>query len=105
MKSTTKSSPGPNASGSSPLPLEQAAHLQAMIAGNASWPSSAPAVLLCLYLSLLSETLSPDLITLALYRARDMSDALGIDRDEFNSIVKTAQDYWKRNRGPLASMF
>ena len=62
-------------------------------------------ILLFLYLSLLRETYSPEVITLHIYASRGKAIKYGISEEAFNSVVDTVIEFWQNNKSPISGMF
>lgn len=104
--STVKSLPAPSVTGGAPLPLEPVAALPATLT---DLPCSAGTLisLSAICTGLLSETLSPDAMFLAMRRAATEAHNAGVDPNEFNRVCQIIERHWRHRRAqnPLSRMF
>lgn len=90
---------------SCPLPsMPDAAALSTVIAELSSESYSTILVLLCLLHGITENTTSGDVLALAAYRAKDLSEQMGIDEDTFAEVIRRYGEFAKavRSWNPLA---
>ena len=62
-------------------------------------------ILFLLYLSLLRETYSSEVIIMSFYNARDMAAKFNIPFEDFFQVAKAVEEYWQNNKSPISGMF
>ena len=110
-KSTNRSLKAKTSHGTLLPPLGQAVVRRSIPIGNllpeSSGSNETVKAILAILTALLRETLSSDVMALALHQAESVALAGGVSQKEFDRVKTEVAEFWadRKSRHPLASMF